>query len=256
MNILFYFYASIVAAFIGSFINVLIDRIPQKLSFVKGRSYCMSCKRQIRAHENIPVLSYIFLLGKCAGCSAIIPFRIFVVEVLSAIGVPLVIFISLSHGLTIPEVALRVVVFFVFEWIFFTDLEYGIIPDQSILVLFLCALLFFVLDPRVIVPSLIAGIGACIFFALLFFGTRGRGMGFGDVKLSLALGLVLGHPGALVGLYGAFLTGSVISIILIVWGKKKFKKDSVPFGPFLVVSSLVALLYAQEIYSFVLRVLP
>ncbi len=256
MNILFYFYASIVAAFIGSFINVLIDRIPQKLSFVKGRSYCMSCKRQIRAHENIPVLSYIFLLGKCAGCSAIIPFRIFVVEVLSAIAVPFIVYVSLSHGLTIPEVALRVVVFFVFEWIFFTDLEYGIIPDQSILVLILCALLFFVLDPGVIVPSLIAGIAACIFFALLFFGTRGRGMGFGDVKLSLALGLILGHPGALVGFYGAFLTGSVISIILIVWGKKKFKKDSVPFGPFLVASSLVALLYAQEIYSFVLRVLP
>lgn len=256
MNILFYFFAGITAAFIGSFVNVLIDRIPQKLSFVKGRSYCMSCKRQIRAHENIPILSYLFLLGKCAGCKAIIPFRIFVVEVLSAFFVPFIIFVSFSDGLGIPEIALRIVIFFVFEWIFFTDLEYGIIPDQSVLILLFCALLSFVLSPATIVPSLIAGVSACLFFAILFFGTRGRGMGFGDVKLSFSLGLILGHPGALVGFYGAFLTGSVISIILIVWGKKKFKKDSVPFGPFLVASSLVALLFAQEIYSFVLRVLP
>lgn len=215
----------------------------------------MSCNRQIRAHENIPILSYIILLGKCRGCRSIIPFRIFVVEVLSALSVPFVIYISSLQGLNIWEIAIRIVILFTFIWIFFTDLEYGIIPDQSIGVLILAGIGLIILDPSHVWPRLISAFIACAFFATLFFGTRGRGMGFGDVKLSFALGLVLSYPGTLVGFYGAFLTGSVISIILILWGKKKFKRDSVPFGPFLVFSSLIALLFGTEIYTFLLRVL-
>lgn len=215
----------------------------------------MSCNRQIRAHENIPILSYIMLLGKCRGCKSIIPFRIFVVEVLSALSVPFVIYISTLQGADLSEIGIRTAVLFIFIWIFFTDLEYGIIPDQSILLLVLAGVAFIILDPATLVSRVISAVIACLFFAALFFGTRGRGMGFGDVKLSFSLGLVLGYPGVLVGFYGAFLTGSVISIILILWGKKKFKKDSVPFGPFLVFSSLVALLFGREIYDMLLAVL-
>lgn len=215
----------------------------------------MSCKRQIRAHENIPVISYIMLLGKCRGCKSIIPFRIFVVEVLSALSVPFVIYTSTLQGISVAEIAIRVIVLFIFIWIFFTDLEYGIIPDQSIISLILVSVVLFFLTPALIVGHIISALVALLFFAALFFGTRGRGMGFGDVKLSFGLGLILGYPGTLVGFYGAFLTGSLISIILIVWGKKKFKRDSVPFGPFLVFSSLVALLFGNQIYQYLLRVL-
>lgn len=216
----------------------------------------MRCKRQIRAYENIPVISYIFLLGRCAGCREIIPFRIFVVEILSALFVPLVAYISIQNGDFIALTVLKVIIFFVFEWIFFTDLEYGIIPDQSVVILLLLGILQLILSPDLIFVHIITACSGLLFFGLLFFGTRGRGMGFGDVKLAFALGLILGYPSILVGFYGAFLTGSVISLILIAWGKKKFKKDSIPFGPFLVVSSLVALLFGEQVYYFVLRVLP
>lgn len=216
----------------------------------------MSCKRQIRAHENIPILSYIFLLGKCAGCSEIIPRRIFVVELLSAVSVPFIIWYSLFAGYAFVETALFVAVFFIFEWIFFTDLEYGIIPDQSVAALVVLALLRIALHPADWWMYAVSGIAGLLFFLILFLGTRGRGMGFGDVKLSFALGLLLGYPGSIVAFYGAFLTGSLISLILISWRKKKFKKDSIPFGPFLVFSSLVALLFGEKIYYFILRVFP
>lgn len=94
-----------------------------------------------------------------------------------------------------------------------------------------------------------SGLGAGIFFLALFLFTRGRGMGFGDVKFAFLMGLVLGFPNIIVSLYIAFLTGAIIGIILMIWGKKRFFGTAIPFGPFLVLGTFAALFWGEIIFQ-------
>ena len=140
--------------------------------------------------------------------------------------------------------------------VFFTDLKYGIIPDKVIILAILASLLYvFILHNSYFIIHLLSGIGALLFFFFLFLLTKGRGMGFGDVKLSFLLGLVLGFPGTLISLYIAFLTGAIIGCILIIWKKKKLIGTKIPFGPFLVLGTLVAIFFEEQILQIMLSFL-
>jgi prepilin signal peptidase PulO-like enzyme (type II secretory pathway) len=147
-------------------------------------------------------------------------------------------------------------VFPILVGIFFSDIEFGIIPD--VLVASFMGVIFFFLtiySPHLLINHFLSGLILFLAFLSLFFVTKGRGMGFGDVKLSFAQGLFLGFPLVLVSVYLAFLTGALVSLILIAWGKKKFKKDTIPFGPFLTLSSIVTYFWGDLIVLEVLKFL-
>jgi prepilin signal peptidase PulO-like enzyme (type II secretory pathway) len=137
--------------------------------------------------------------------------------------------------------------------VFFADLKYGIIPDKIIYpAILVSAAYLFINHQSLIINHLLTAVGAFTFFLLLFLVTRGRGMGFGDVKLVILLGLLLGFPKIVVAFYIAFLTGAIIGIILILWGKKKLRGTTIPFGPFLVGGALIALFVDLHYWSFLL----
>ncbi len=241
MNLLIAFLAFVVGASIGSFLGVVIDRLPRGQSIIVGRSFCESCKKKLSERDMFPVISYVLLAGRCRFCHKKIPIRLFLVEV--TVGLAFVLFFLLfsSGFLTLISYLYISMVFCLFTVIFFTDIDFGIIPDQVVMALLIAILgNIFLFNSTLFVNHLISGIVSCFIFLAIYLATRGRGMGFGDVKLAGILGLFLGFPNIVVGLYLAFLTGAAVSIILIICGIKKLKGDTIPFGPFLVLSSFLA----------------
>src|SRR3989344_4261908 len=137
--------------------------------------------------------------------------------------------------------------------IFFADLKYGLIPFVVIFPAIILSFLYFILNTQYLIPNhLYAALGASVFFLLIFLITRGRGMGFGDVVLAFFMGLLLGFPNIIVSLYVAFLTGTIISLILILGGKKKFFGSTIPFGPFLILGTYISLFWGDMIVAFAL----
>lgn len=254
MNSLFNFYIFIIGLLIGSFLNVLIDRIPKGKSFAKGRSYCDSCKKTLEWYDLIPVFSFIFLQGKCRQCRSPISLYYPVVELTTGIMFTITFaFVGENLPFTIyhlPFIELFYYLFIIssFIVIFFTDLKYGIIPDKVLLVASLLSIFYlFFIHNSLFMIHLLSGVGAFLLFLLLYLITRGKGMGFGDVKLVFLMGLFLGFLNTILALYLAFLTGAVVGLILILWGKRKFFGGKIPFGPFLVLGTFISLFLGEKI---------
>lgn len=253
----------IIGICVGSFLNVLIDRLPRGESVFKGRSHCESCKKTLSPLDLFPLFSFIFLLGKCRYCRKPIGWYYPLVELVTGILFVLTYFFILQHGYLVFSiwylVELGFLLFIVSSLvvIFFTDLKYGIIPDKIIAVAVIVTFLYKILNTTYdILPFFLSGLGAFLFFLLLFLITRGKGMGFGDVKFALLIGLVLGFPKIVVGLYVAFLTGAVVGIILILWRKKQLRGATIPFGPFLVAGTCIGLFWGDFIWQQVVLGLP
>jgi prepilin signal peptidase PulO-like enzyme (type II secretory pathway) len=241
--------AFIVGSTFGSFLNVLIDRLSTGRPFVKGRSYCEHCKKTLKSRDLIPLISYLLLRGKCRFCKAKIPPRLFVVELIVGllfVGIALQV---MSTSLLLLPAVLLTIILLSFIGIFFADIVYGIIPDMLVFISIIASTLFVFVSKQPIQNHLFAGLGSLVFFFLLFAITRGRGMGFGDVKLSFVLGLLLGFPMIIVALYIAFLTGAAISIILVIWRKIRFFGGTIPFGPFLIGGTVITLFFGKIILS-------
>lgn len=234
----------------GSFLCVCVDRLPKGLSVIHGHSMCDHCGKTLGPKQLIPIVSYLALFGKCAFCHAKIPPHIFLIETFGGI-IALSLFIYSTYiGLSLFEFFLLTVVMFSLLGIFMADVYYGIIPDEFLVAMGASSLLMFFIYPANLVSNVISGVVAFGLFFALFAATRGRGMGFGDVKFAGVIGLFLGFPNIIVGLYAAFLTGAGISLILIVSGKKKLKGDTIPFGPFLVIGTIIAYFFGQNIFSY------
>lgn len=239
----------IICICLGSFLNVLIDRLSTGRSFISGRSYCEKCKKALTAFELLPLISYLVLHGKCRHCKAKIPFRLFVVEFITGV---LGVFVLYLVTQDIINLVVAIPLFFLlysFFGIFVADIIYGIIPDFMVVLSFVSSFSYVWLLNLPLTNHVLSGVGTLAFFFFLYVITKGKGMGMGDVKLSFVLGFFLGFPLVIVSLYLAFLTGAVISIILVLWKKMRFFGGTIPFGPFLVASSVVSLFYGKEILS-------
>jgi len=250
------FIVFVLGSAIGSFLNVVIDRLPMKKTTLSGRSQCDLCKRRLTPLELIPVFSYVFLLGKCRTCGYKIPFRVFLVELFVAF---LAVFLYLQFLLYEMPFLISICIFLIsslFIPIIFIDLKHGIIPDELTIILTIIVSFFVLLLPSsAIVPHILSGIAAFLFFLALFFITKGKGMGLGDVKLSFALGLFLGFPKVIAGFYMAFLGGATISLLLVFLGKKHFKKGTIPFGPFLVIATFCSYFWGEQLIQLFLKFL-
>lgn len=245
---------------VGSFLNVLIDRIPSGESFSKGRSHCDFCKKQIPWFDLIPVFSFFILRRKCRFCNSKISFQYPLVELMTGFLFLATFLFVFPSGFIIQGLSMisffRLFYYLFFASclmvIFFTDIKYGIIPDKILFPAIFISLVFLLLQyPNIPMANFLSGIGTFAFFLLLTIGTElilhKNGMGFGDVKYSFLMGVFLGFPNIIFGLYTAFLTGGLLSLILVLWGKKRFSGGTIPFGPFLVFGTFFVFFFGDLI---------
>jgi len=231
--------AFLVGACIGSFLNVVIHRLPRGESIVSPRSRCPGCGRQIGAWENIPIVSFFALGGKCAGCGGAISRRYPAVELLTAAGFGA---IFLLDGPGIP--LLRDLLFFsLLIPIAFIDIDHRIIPDELSLGGLAAGLLLSLLPGGDWKGSLLGGI---LGGGILYGTARGyeklagrEGMGGGDIKLIAMIGAFLGWKGALLTIFGGSLLGVAGGMFAMRKGDEGLK-TAIPFGPYLCAAALIA----------------
>ena len=251
---MFYLSAFILGSIFGSFCNVCIYRLPINKSIVKERSFCPSCKSPINWYDNIPLLSFIFLKSKCRKCGNKINFQYFLVELITAISFIAIYFV---FGLSITTLLLLILsVFFII--IFFIDLKHYIIPNELTFPLMAIGFLKS-FDPnlnKTIFPnyinSLIGGlIGYLIIWFIIFAYKKIRnkeGMGLGDAKLLAVVGFWFGW----LSIPFTIFISSFIALIIVVpsvLNKSRSMTSQIPFGPYIIVGSIVYVFFANEIKS-------
>lgn len=231
---------------IGSFLNVCIYRMPKDESIVSPPSHCGSCNHRLGPRDLVPVLSWVFLKGRCRYCGAAISPRYMLVELLTG---GLFVFLGTHYGLS-GELFFMLVFAALFVAIFFIDLDHSIIPDELVIAGFIntaayLGWLHFVEETPVSLLDhglgFLIGGGLYLFLAII---TKG-GMGGGDIKLMAMLGLWLGTGGVLWVVLLSSNIGAVVSLLLMAL-KIKSRKDFIPFGPFIVVSALFVMLYQSQ----------
>ncbi len=235
-------YAVCVGAVVGSFLNVVIYRVPRGESVVKPRSHCPNCGHLIRWYDNIPVLSWLILRGRCRDCGAPISVRYPVVELVTAILTALIVS---RYGLS---VAMGEAVVFVWMSIALglIDLEHQILPDvityPAVVLGIAGSLAGGLTTPLEAGLGIVVGGGIPIAVIVLYKAVRGiEGMGFGDVKYLAAIGAVLGVMGCLWVLIVAAILGALVGVGLMIAGRGD-GRTALPFGTFLAVASIVYLL--------------
>jgi leader peptidase (prepilin peptidase)/N-methyltransferase len=244
-------FAFLIGASIGSFLNVVIDRVPEGRSLVHPPSSCDSCHTRLRTLDLVPVLSYLALRGKCRYCGASIPFRVPFIE--AAMG-SLTTGLYIQHGLSLELFVLGGAVAYLLV-IAGIDFERQLILNSMTVPALVVTLALAAFWPDLDFPrtffgevgrldsflnSLISGAGAFTGFILILILSRG-GMGEGDVKLAPVLGFFLGYPAVVVALWLAAISGGIVAIILWVM-KKKGRKDALPYGVFLAGGAIAAIM--------------
>jgi len=238
---------------VGSFLNSVVCRLEKGEGIAMGRSYCPKCEHKLGILNLIPILSFLMLKGACRYCKKKISAQYPLVELGTAV--------LFAFGFTrfFPDL-LFIIHYLLFTSflivIFIYDLKYYIIPDKIVYSAIALAVIFrtyeYSLQAYGITPIILSTLGAAGFFAIIHFGSQGKWMGFGDVKLALLMGLLLGWPGILIALFLSFFFGAVIGTVLIVFGKKGWKSE-VPFGPFLITGLFVALFFGQALLDSYIR---
>ena len=263
---------------IGSFLNVLIDRLPKEQS-IFGRSHCDYCKKTLSPIDLIPVASFLILGGKCRRCKKKLSWQYPLIEILTGLTFVLVWVYIPTNGviLSVAKNLWQMPVIFPHAWeilrftqddilrifylglfscfiaIFVADWKYQIIPDELQIATFILTLGILGLSGQLvsfgqIIEQIIAGVGVMSPILGLYLITRGRGMGFADVKFAFIMGILLGLIGGIIALMIGFIIGGFVGFFLIVFGKKKMK-SKIAFGPFLIVGLVISLFFHQAIVS-------
>ena len=225
---------------LGSFLNVVAARVPLRRSIVHPASACMSCAQEIRWYDNVPLVSYALLRGRCRNCGVHIPLVYPFVELLTAV---LIAGCVLAFGLSV-ESAVGALFCAVLVAVSAIDLEHRIIPNRIVLPATLVVLL--ANSARDLTPEwILAGLAASgfLFAAALIYPA---GMGMGDVKLALLMGVALGKTVSVALMLG-MLAALVPGIVLLARHGTKARKMGIPFGPFLALGSVVALFWGHDI---------
>ncbi len=276
MELIFIF---IIGTAIGSFANVLIDRLANDES-IMGRSHCDHCGRTLEGVDLIPVISYVLLRGRCRRCRKKLSIQYPIIELLTGVifiigwitfpdhffdtsSSPWIIFLAMKYvspftatlvygmGMRILFLALLACI----EVIFITDAKYQLIPDGMQIALFTVSFLLFAaagLSWWGIGYRFISAVAVMAPILAIYLFTKGRGMGFGDVKLAVSMGLLLGIKGGFVALYIAFIVGAVAGSFLMLAGRKGMK-SKIAFGPFLLIGTLAVIYNAEFIYRLISR---
>lgn len=268
MQIILNFFVFIFGLIIGSFLNCVIyrlekevptanpsrilDKIGKKLT---DRSYCLHCKHTLNWLDLIPIVSFLLLRARCRYCHKKISVQYPLVEILTGLTFLLIsnFEFRISNNIELFSTINLIFLFYISSVlivIFVYDLKHYIIPDKilfpAILVTFLYQLIF--QSEFLIFNSLWAGLGAFIIFALIFLFSGGKWMGFGDCKLVILLGLLLGYKFILLGLFLSFFFGAIIGVALMILSKKGLKSQ-IQFAPFLITGTFIAIFWGEEIIN-------
>jgi leader peptidase (prepilin peptidase)/N-methyltransferase len=237
---------------VGSFLNVVVHRVPRGLNINRPPSACPACGHPVRVRDNVPVLSWLLLRGKCRDCVAPIPVRYPLVEAGTA-----ALFVALGaryrDDAVLPALLVLGAAGLALALI---DLEHRRLPFVLTVPLFVVTIVLVAvagaldgwssLDVAALSTLVWGGL-----FSVLYYGTGGRGMGFGDVVLSPTLGLALGWIGwgaSLVGLLSGFACGAVVGVALMAAGKAG-RRSAVPFGPFMLLGALIGMFVGQDLWG-------
>ena len=239
----------------GSFANVCIHRLPKEQSVVKGRSYCPSCEKEIKWFDNIPIISFIFLRGKCKNCKEKIKPTYFIVEILSIFNFFVIYYF---FGLTITTLLLMILSIF-FIIIFFIDLKHYIIPNAlTFPLMFIGFIKSF--DPNLntnIFPnytnSLFGGIfGYLIIWSIIYFYKKFRnkeGMGLGDAKLMAVIGFWFGW----ISIPFVIFISSIVALAVVIpslINKSRQMSSEIPFGPYIIIACVLYVTLSSQIKNF------
>lgn len=230
----------ILGTIFGSFLNVVIYRLPQKESIIVGRSHCPKCNHVIRPAELIPILSYILLRGKCKECKAAISIRYPLIEALTGL---LFLISYLTFGIS-AQLLIALPLTMILIVITMIDIDTLEIYDRFQIMLFILALINLMISPLPWIDHVIGFFIISIPFYIIALLTNG--MGGGDIKLIAIAGFLLGYQATLVTFFISTLTGSIWAIYLMII-KKSGRKTQLPFGPFLCIGIYIAYHYADAI---------
>ena len=252
IEIILIFVLALLGLIVGSFSNVCIHRIPRNESIVYPASHCPKCRTTIRPIDNIPLLSYILLKGRCRNCKSKISIQYPIVEFITGL---IYLIIYLIYGLSI-QTLIYIILSSALIIIAFIDLNQQIIPDVIslpgiaigfILSFFVPYIAFINSALGVVVGGgviLIIGLGGSVIF-------KKEAMGGGDIKLAAMIGAFLGWRYIIISLFLGFFLGALIGIILIMTKIKK-REDVIPFGPFIILGSFITLIWGEKIISWYL----
>ncbi len=246
MVFIFHIFIFIFGLAIGSFLNCVIYRLEQDQSFLKGRSYCPQCKCVLRWTDLIPVISFLLLGGKCRYCKSHISLQYPLIEM--ATGFLFLLIFGHQSSIFNLDLVFLFYITSVFIVIFVYDLKHYLIPD-SILFPAIGITFAYRLWNIAFLGNYILAIGlAAGFFLFIFLVSNGNWMGFGDVKLVILLGLLLGFPGILTGLFLAFAMGAIVGVISMLIYKRGLKSE-IPFAPFLIGGTGIAFFWGPALIN-------
>ena len=248
-------YMTLTGLAVGSFLNLVIDRVPRGQSIVAPPSHCDGCGRRLVAMDLVPVLSYLWLRGKCRYCGGGIPFRAVLVELATGALFGVVVY---RFGLT-PLTGVILAYGSLFIAILVIDVDHLIIPDKLVfpgMVLAFAAAHFGpVGEERALGETFLrvaaggaAGLGVllAIYLGAYLVYRADVGFGFGDVKLGALIGLITGFPEVAIALYFAFLSGGVVAGSLLLL-KLRSRGDAIAYGPFLVAGAIATLVVGEDL---------
>ena len=256
--IFFYsFLTFILGACLGSFANVCIYRLPKTKQIISGRSFCPKCKKKINWYDNLPIISFLFLSGKCRKCKKVIPLRYLIVELITGISF-LLIYLNFENLYTITFLSILSLILIM---IFFIDLENFIIPDSLNFIIMGLALLKNFLPNfdtsliHEINQSIIGGMVGylSIWLIIYLYKTFKKidGMGFGDAKLMAGIGLLFGWQSIPFIIFVASILGLIFVVPSLI-KKQKTMRTEIPFGPFIIAACLIYFAQGDLLYSLIL----
>jgi prepilin signal peptidase PulO-like enzyme (type II secretory pathway) len=234
---------------VGSFLNVVILRLHAGRDFVAGRSECLSCHHILGPADLVPVLSFVFLRGRCRYCRQKVSWQYPLVEAATALLFALS-FYSLFNKVGVYNLAFGLellrnwLVIAVLVIVFVYDLKWQLIPDEVVLPIIIIVIVLNLLLGRGIADMLIGFLIGFGFFAVQYFVSGGKWIGGGDLRLGALLGVLLGWQGAILALFLSYIVGAIVSIGLLM-AKKATPKSQIPFGVFICPAMIFVLLWGQ-----------
>ncbi len=246
----YYIWVALTGLCIGSFLNVVIYRVPRDKKFWAGRSVCPSCDNQLKWYHNVPVLSWLFLRGKCGFCGERISFRYPLVELINAAAY---LYFFWELGLTF-EFAVFAFLSSALLTIFYIDLDFQIIPDMITIPGAALGLAVSFLPGGIgIVPSLIGFlVGGGSLFLVAELGERlfkKEAMGGGDIKMAAMLGAFLGWQKVLFVFLSSAVIGLAVSMVVMIFSAKLRESRMIPFGPFIALAAMVAIIWGDQLIA-------
>lgn len=243
----------ILGAAIGSFLNVVIDRTVRG-EHLLGRSYCDHCQATLKTLDLLPIVSFVVLGGRCRYCKRPISWQYPLVELATAsLFVYLAYFLIASGTPSIVAFVYYALILAILIVVAVVDVKFSLVPTTFVFAGAIVALFYdyFNLSSESFILNVLVAAVLTTAFLLVVAVTRGRGMGSGDIPLVFLIALFLGWPKSAVSIFGAFVLGAMVALSAVVAGRKKFGQ-TIPFAPFLVTGTILALFWGERLLGWYL----